>query len=269
MKQNRSLARALGIGVLGCILLAPASKAAELAGLTRDAVDDNAIASVKVRLFTPGPTPYTNALSDGTGKYRIADIKAGHYSIAFEKTGYSALPKGAEVDLKESDVRQENATLYRQSPDTAYVVALAGKIKEKAHESPSIVEGYEKEWAKIEPLDLSDEVKRQLAYELKQQDGEAMNVAAIKNYDMEFRDELKRQGDDLRIRIPDTNPPGGLARPDLKKPSDQMYRFPDELKLQGMHWFDEDLMQQKIADFKIDPQSQSPVSEHLYRVDSP
>jgi len=166
---------------VGFLPLAPAAKAAELVGLTRDAVSENGISSVKVRLFTTGTTLYRNAISDGSGKYRIVDIEPGRYVVSFEKTGFSISPKAAMVDLGEKDTKEENATLYQENPDAAYIASLADKIKESAHQCPSVVSGYKNEWRTIEYSEVSTEFKDRLANELKRQDAEAIKVDAIKN----------------------------------------------------------------------------------------
>ena len=196
---------------MGFLSVAFSAKAAELVGLTRDAVSENGISSVKVKLLTSEAKLYKNAISDGSGKYRIKNIEPGHYRVFFEKTGFSATPQGASIDLNEKDTKVENATLYEKNPDAAYVIALAGKIKERARQCPSTVTGYENEWRTIEYSEITPQFKIKLANELKQQDVEATKVEAIKNLVKDYN-------------ILDSKPP----KKDLQKP---LYDVPHSLNI--------------------------------------
>ncbi|HZR18422.1 MAG TPA: SdrD B-like domain-containing protein [Verrucomicrobiae bacterium] len=167
------------IGTVFLMALTPIANSAELTGVTRDAVLETGISAVKVRLYTTQDKRlYKSGFSNDSGKYKLTEVKAGDYLLVFEKTGYTAAPKETGIKLVESDAREQNARLYKERPDSAYIGSLADKIKVSARGCPSVVRGYEKEWEAIQTLPAEFRVK--LAHALKERDAEAATVQPIK-----------------------------------------------------------------------------------------
>ena len=195
MKLSQSWIGAGEIRVIGLLALAlvPAARPAEVSGVARDAVSHAGISFVKVKLLTPEGKLYKNALSDDTGKYRIGNVAAGNYVAVFEKGDFTVDPQSVPIQLNENDVREQDATLFREQPNDAYIASLASQIKAKAHASSSIVTAYGTQWQTLENSGLSSEFKSRLAHALKEQDGEAVKVKAIQDNANEFR----RTGIDL------------------------------------------------------------------------
>ena len=120
------LARA--IGAIACVVLLPsmASAQASIAGVVRDG-SGGVLPGVTVEVSSPALIEKVRtAVTDGSGQYRIIDLRPGTYSVVFTLTGFNqfrrdgieltgALNAAVNADLRVGDL-QETITVTGETP---------------------------------------------------------------------------------------------------------------------------------------------------------
>src|SRR6266513_2266304 len=103
------------LGVLTCVVLLPTGVFAQGAGATiAGVVKDTSgavLPGVTVEVASPALIEKTRAaVSDGTGQYRIVDLRPGTYSVTFTLTGFTTV-KREGIELSGAFVASINADM--------------------------------------------------------------------------------------------------------------------------------------------------------------
>ena len=120
----RSLAP--GFLVIAALLLlsTPASAQPAVAGIVKDA-SGAILPGVSVEAASPALIEKSRTVvTDGTGQYRIVDLKPGKYTITFTLTGFSTV-KREEIELTGAGVTTINADLRVGSVEETITVSGA------------------------------------------------------------------------------------------------------------------------------------------------
>src|SRR5262245_44192878 len=108
--QMRVLAGSLAIWVCFALLPATAAAQAVIAGTVRDA-SGAVLPGVTVEATSPALIEKVRAaVSDGTGQYRIEDLRPGTYTVNFTLTGFSAFRREG-IELTGSFTATVNAEM--------------------------------------------------------------------------------------------------------------------------------------------------------------
>src|SRR6266478_1872313 len=102
----------VGLGAFLLLVLVPALAFAQAAitGVVKDA-SGAVLPGVTVEASSPALIEKTrSAVTDGTGTYRIVDLRAGTYSVTFTLTGFSSVKRDG-VELTGSFTATVNADL--------------------------------------------------------------------------------------------------------------------------------------------------------------
>jgi len=100
------------LGILACLVLLPtlAFAQASVTGVVKD-TSGAVLPGVTVEVASPALIEKTrSAVSDGTGQYRIVDLRPGTYSVTFTLTGFSSV-KREGIELTGSFVATVNADM--------------------------------------------------------------------------------------------------------------------------------------------------------------
>ena len=85
------------LGILACLVLLPtlAFAQASITGVVKD-TSGAVLPGVTVEVASPALIEKTrSAVSDGSGQYRIVDLRPGTYSVTFTLTGFSTVKLNA------------------------------------------------------------------------------------------------------------------------------------------------------------------------------
>src|SRR5882757_6712681 len=102
----------LGLAVLVLLVLVPAAAFAQasITGVVKDA-SGAVLPGVTVEASSPALIEKTkSAVTDGTGQYRIIDLRPGTYEVTFTLTGFNAVKRDG-IELTGSFVATVNADL--------------------------------------------------------------------------------------------------------------------------------------------------------------
>src|SRR6476660_875971 len=102
----------VGLAVLALLVLVPAVAFAQasITGVVKDA-SGAVLPGVTVEASSPALIEKTRtAVTDGTGTYRIVDLRAGTYSVTFSLTGFSTVRRD-DIELTGSFTASINADL--------------------------------------------------------------------------------------------------------------------------------------------------------------
>src|SRR6185503_418311 len=102
----------VGLGALLLLVLVPAMAFAQasVTGVVKDA-SGAVLPGVTVEASSPALIEKTrSAVTDGTGTYRIVDLRAGTYSVTFSLSGFSAVRRDG-IELSGSFTASINADL--------------------------------------------------------------------------------------------------------------------------------------------------------------
>src|ERR1044072_5488661 len=102
----------VGLGAVLLLVLVPAMAFAQasVTGVVKDA-SGAVLPGVTVEVASPALIEKTrSAVSDGTGQYRIVDIRPGTYSVTFTLTGFSTVQREG-IELSGAFVATINADM--------------------------------------------------------------------------------------------------------------------------------------------------------------
>src|SRR6266478_1729366 len=102
----------VGLGAFLLLVLVPAAAFAQasITGVVKDA-SGAVLPGVTVEASSPALIEKTrSAVTDGTGQYRIVDLRAGTYSVTFTLTGFSSVKRDG-VELTGSFTAAINADM--------------------------------------------------------------------------------------------------------------------------------------------------------------
>ncbi len=122
-----SMNRALGILLLILVYAAPAAAQSAIAGVVRD-TSGAVLPGVTVEATSPSLIEGTRtAVTDGTGQYRIQDLRPGEYTVTFTLTGFKQV-KRSGVTLPASFTATVNADLSVGAIEEAVTVTAASPL---------------------------------------------------------------------------------------------------------------------------------------------
>jgi len=117
------------LGMFACLVLLPtlAFAQASITGVVKD-TSGAVLPGVTVEVASPALIEKTrNAVSDGTGQYRIVDLRPGTYSVTFTLTGFSTVKRDG-IELTGSFVASINADMKVGAVEETITVSGATPI---------------------------------------------------------------------------------------------------------------------------------------------
>ena len=132
------------VAILGCVLAVPASAYAQasIVGVVRDS-SGAVLPGVTVEAASPTLIEKSRSVvTDGTGQYRIADLRPGVYEVTFSVTGFSTVKRGG-VELSGSFAASVNVEMNVGSVQETVTVAGESPVVDVQSSSKQRVIGQE------------------------------------------------------------------------------------------------------------------------------